>query len=809
MKVTQTARLGLALILVLGFTLSLTGMAFGDCPEGIVAYWKLDESDGSSGYIDFVGGNNGAGAAEPDGNQTGIVNQAQLFNGTDDAIEVQPSKTFNWLSDDNFTIELWVKVVGGQPANTKAIISRSDSPLFWYIGITTGGLPYVNLNDTGSDSSELTGTTDIATDGLWHHLALVRDEDGTTPNTNYLYVDGVLEDSEVVDYGAGFTSETTSMFIGRLDGFANSWLNGYVDEVAIYDRALDVTEISNHFASGAPTTDYCGGITEIPPAFAPYPEDTVSLWKLDEADGSGTDGYADAFGNNNGAGAAEPDGNQTGIVNQAQLFNGTDDAIEVQPSKTFNWLSDDNFTIELWVKVVGGQPANTKAIISRSDSPLFWYIGITTGGLPYVNLNDTGSDSSELTGTTDIATDGLWHHLALVRDEDGTTPNTNYLYVDGVLEDSEVVDYGAGFTSETASMFIGRLDGFANSWLNGYVDEVAIYDRALDVTEISQHVSAGQSGNGVQSLRPAPTANAGADQSVVEGVTVTLTGSGSTYAGASITSYQWTRTDSTGLTATLSNATAAQPTFTAPDVTAAATLQFALTVTASDGQTSTADTVDIVVSDTTLPTANAGADQSVTEGSAVTLDGSASTAGQGGALTYAWTRTDSTGLTVTLSDAAVAQPTFTAPEVTAAGAVLTFQLIVTENGTPSTADTVNITINDVATSPDADAGADQSVTEGDTVTLDGSGSTAAAGGTLTYAWTQTDSTGITVTLSNALAIQPTFTAPDVDANTTLTFQLAVTEGGISNTDTVDIVVNNSTATGGDGGGGGCFIDSMF
>lgn len=93
------------------------------------------------------------------------------------------------------------------------------------------------------------------------------------------------------------------------------------------------------------------------------------------------------------------------------------------------------------------------------------------------------------------------------------------------------------------------------------------------------------------------------------------------------------------------------------------------------------------------------------------------------------------------------------------------------------------------TPPSANAGTDQSVSEGDAVNLDGSASSDPDGDGITFSWTQT--AGTAVTLSDATASQPTFTAPDVTpSGETLTFQLEVSDGSLSSTDTVDILVNN-------------------
>ena len=94
--------------------------------------------------------------------------------------------------------------------------------------------------------------------------------------------------------------------------------------------------------------------------------------------------------------------------------------------------------------------------------------------------------------------------------------------------------------------------------------------------------------------------------------------------------------------------------------------------------------------------------------------------------------------------------------------------------------------------PLAAAGINQTVDELSAVTLDGSTSSDSDAGTsLTYSWSQT--AGTTVTLSSTTVSQPTFDAPDVTAvNTpdTLTFRLTVSDGSLTASDNVDIIVND-------------------
>jgi LmbE family N-acetylglucosaminyl deacetylase len=164
-----------------------------------------------------------------------------------------------------------------------------------------------------------------------------------------------------------------------------------------------------------------------------------------------------------------------------------------------------------------------------------------------------------------------------------------------------------------------------------------------------------------------------------------------------------------------------------------------------------------------VPIADPGAAQTVIAGTAVTLDGSASSDLDGDDLTYAWRQT--AGPSVTLSDPGTATPSFTAP----AAANLAFQLVVGDGRLSSSPASVTVTVPDRA--PTADPGAAQTVVAGTAVTLDGSASGDLDGDDLTYAWRQT--AGPSVTLSDSDGARPGFTAPAHAAS--LTFELVVSD----------------------------------
>jgi hypothetical protein len=208
-----------------------------------------------------------------------------------------------------------------------------------------------------------------------------------------------------------------------------------------------------------------------------------------------------------------------------------------------------------------------------------------------------------------------------------------------------------------------------------------------------------------------PVADAGDNFNLREGATGHLDSSHSYDPdGDPLSGHTWTQTNGPAVNLQ-PNGNTASPSFTAP--LGNQTLLFQLRV--SDGQllsdlsagtsATAADTVQVTVGSNTAPVAHAGPDQTVNESTQVGLDGTQSSDSDGDGLTYQWLQTGGSPI-VSLTNPASDSPTFTAPFVGGAGAMLTFSLVVTDDYTAnpksSVADTVDVHVLNLNDPPRCD-----------------------------------------------------------------------------------------------------------
>ncbi len=411
--------------------------------------------------------------------------------------------------------------------------------------------------------------------------------------------------------------------------------------------------------------------------------------------------------------------------------------VEISADGGTTWGTLVNYTTSQGVTTDGAQvPANASiplpAMYLNQSNVKIRFNYVSTWGYYWI------IDNVAVSGTGAMATDFSWSSVpagftSTAQNPTGLTPTvtTDYTVLvtnsygcsasattNIVVNNLPTVDAG---TSQTVcsgtSVTLSGSGATSYVWNNGVTDNTpfsAVTTNTYTVTGTDAN-GCSNTDNVLVTVNALPVVDGGADQTVCAGDLVTLSATGAP-------GYTWDN----GITNNVA-------------FTPSATQTYTVTGTDANGCTGT-DAVLVTVNP--LPTVNAGADQATCIGSAITLSGS-------GASSYVWDNgvTDNTPFTATASQ--------------------TYTVTGTDANGCSGTDAVDITVNAL---PTVDAGSDQTVCEGDMVTVTGSGASS-------YTWDN----GVTDNTPFAATTSTTYTVTGTDAN------------GCTNTDMVDVTVNTLPA----------------
>ena len=364
---------------------------------------------------------------------------------------------------------------------------------------------------------------------------------------------------------------------------------------------------------------------------------------------------------------------------------------------------------------------------------------------------------------------------------------------------------------------VGQITDTGSLELGGALDVAVFKTGGLTYAAVTGHDD-----DGVQIIGMAvdhlPAADAGPDQTVLEGAAVTLHATASGPDGDPLT-YGWSH-DHPTLNITLADPAALATTFTAPQVSSNTTVTF--TFTATDPRNATAsDAVTITILDAPAkeppPSLNFTAVLEPTGtlgprdiGRIALLSSQPGTinatwaeprgASDDPPANYriSWTKAGESFLPWT-DPAGNAYPTEPSYDITGLedGEQYEVKVRASYSGRAGPwSGELAITVAGPAADnrpPTADAGPDRTVMEGDAVTLGGIAYDPDPGDTLTYGWSH-DRPGLNITLADPAALATTFTAPQVSSNTALTLTLRITDRyGATASDAVTITVLDAPA----------------
>jgi len=332
--------------------------------------------------------------------------------------------------------------------------------------------------------------------GVWNHIAC-----SIVDNESVRCYANNVEQTLSSDF-AGYIGETSSLNISGLRD-SNSY-QSYFDDVMIFNKSLSSEEISDIYNSQIvgncvvlenPETSCYDILDNDCDYFYDYKEDNCHFgvpslrsnnvlyfpfenspgFLLDFFDMSGTF-YSD--GQNNGNAYLAYDlfrGNNVLLLDGAGDFA----HFSTWPYSTLNFSGLNSFSYGAWFKA--SQITSQGGILTKSSLSDNSYT-LQAGTLQNISC---GNGMGNFVSSNSVPLADSWYHAMCIHN--GTHM---HLYVDGVLQDDVVSMSFSG--SSTNTVEIGRLNvGQASNYFNGSIDEVVVFNKALNQAEIDSIIALG------------------------------------------------------------------------------------------------------------------------------------------------------------------------------------------------------------------------------------------------------------------------------------------------------------------------------
>jgi len=445
--------------------------------EGIrqpaVAHYKFDEGYGTTAN------NSGSGGSTLNGTLTNMSSPPTATSGWTNSGKFSKALNFdgttNWVDlgtgldqNNELTLSAWINTTT-VAAGTREIITNCNAgaalqDYAFEINRTAG-----KLDAFWGNTLILTGNTTLLPN-TWYHAVMVRS--GTTGNWKVtLYLNGKSDGSTTTAVNPSATNERTA--IGRAGNYSGFYFSGTIDDVKIYDYALNPEEVkvdfnqgsserlgslsttSTNTASNASTDSYC------PPGQGTACVAPVAEWKMDEGTGS----YAyDTSGNGNTGtltGATHLPTWTVGKIGKGLKFDGTDDYVGMGSFTTLT-----QWTASMWIK-----PNTVSGYQELLGGNTNLYGGLYLHGNKF-QVYYAGADRDSV-GTIPANT---WTYVTAIVDADSLD-----LYINGVFDKTYAVTPSFGGTPK-----IGVNVATGNTeWYSGFLDQVRVYNYARTPAQIA------------------------------------------------------------------------------------------------------------------------------------------------------------------------------------------------------------------------------------------------------------------------------------------------------------------------------------
>lgn len=445
-----------------------------------VGYWKFDDGYGNGAAGAHNTGNCGStcdgtitGMSSPATNTSGWTNsgkmgKALLFDGTNDYVAM-PSDVSPLKITDAVTLSAWVNLTS--TAAQRDIICKwtnTASTSSYCLYTNSSGQLVMGISD-GAAITTTTETTQTLSVGTWYHVVGVYNPS----NSVTLYINGIQVKQNTSSIPASLGANTTIVDIGA-ENVGTNPMNGTIDEAKVYAGALTGSEVlidMNKNASQVLGSFTAANNTTTTP-------DTISglkLWlkadSLGLSDGTAVSSWTDSSGTGNTAtqatGANQPL-YKTSIINGQPVvrFDGNNDFMNTGTTGFPSGNSDLTMITVFKATASGGV--------------VYAYGANTNSTTPHISASSSTQINISTFGSNDLVT------LPVSYLSQPTIATFKYTSSDGILRgyirSPQVAASDSGIGAQNFSVAGGTVGAFVggpNTFLNGDVAEVIVYNSAL------------------------------------------------------------------------------------------------------------------------------------------------------------------------------------------------------------------------------------------------------------------------------------------------------------------------------------------
>lgn len=204
--------------------------------NNIVMYLPLDDNTNDQSGNGNNGTNNGATFT------TGKFSQGLSFDGTNDTVTINDSNSLD--ISDQITIETWINpstTINHGNSNKRILDKQNAYYLLFDYPSADGKVKFILR--IGGNYINVSSITDSWNAGQWYHI--VGTYDGSIMK---IYVNGILENSK--SKTGNIENTNYNLFLGSraVNNIpTNMFFDGIIDEIKLYNKELDATEILAHY----------------------------------------------------------------------------------------------------------------------------------------------------------------------------------------------------------------------------------------------------------------------------------------------------------------------------------------------------------------------------------------------------------------------------------------------------------------------------------------------------------------------------------------------------------------------------------